>query len=401
MMSIEKNILFDVSKKYGLPVYVYDKNKIISQYSKLRNAFINIDNLHINYAAKALSNINILNIMKDIGCGIDAVSIQEVELALYVGFKTDQIFYTPSGVELSEIKKAFELGVQINIDNISALKKITENLSSVKLGIRINPNVRAGGNSKISVGDSESKFGLNTSEIQEAKKIISENNISINGLHIHTGSDIEDINSFLKACDFVFEQAKGFNELEFLDFGSGFKVKYFENDSETDVIELGKRLGDKFLKFNSKRKNKVRMHIEPGKFLVSECGYFLTKVNYVNNRTNKNFIHVNSGLNHFVRPMFYGSKHAIENISSNSEEIKNYSVVGYICETDTFSENVKLKKTQEGDILCFKNAGAYCFSMSSNYNSRFKPPEVLVSNNEIKLIRKRENFKDLIRNQSN
>ena len=401
MMSIEKNILFEVSKKYGLPVYVYDKNKIISQYSKLRNAFINIDNLHINYAAKALSNINILNIMKDIGCGIDAVSIQEVELALYVGFKTDQIFYTPSGVELSEIKKAFKLGVQINIDNISALKKITENLSSVKLGIRINPNVRAGGNSKISVGDSESKFGLNTSEIQEAKKIISENNISINGLHIHTGSDIEDINSFLKACDFVFEQAKGFNELEFLDFGSGFKVKYFENDSETDVIELGKRLGDKFLKFNSKRKNKVRMHIEPGKFLVSECGYFLTKVNYVNNRTNKNFIHVNSGLNHFVRPMFYGSKHAIENISSNYEEIKNYSVVGYICETDTFSENVKLKKTQEGDILCFKNAGAYCFSMSSNYNSRFKPPEVLVSNNEIKLIRKRENFKDLIRNQSN
>ena len=401
MMSIEKNILFDVSKKYGLPVYVYDKNKIISQYSKLRNAFINIDNLHINYAAKALSNINILNIMKDVGCGIDAVSIQEVELALYVGFKTDQIFYTPSGVELSEIKKAFKLGVQINIDNISALKKITENLSNVKLGIRVNPNVRAGGNSKISVGDSESKFGLNTSEIQEAKKIISENNISVNGLHIHTGSDIEDINSFLKACDFVFEQAKGFDELEFLDFGSGFKVKYFENDSETDVIELGKRLGDKFLKFNAKRKNKVRMHIEPGKFLVSECGYFLTKVNYVNNRTNKNFIHVNSGLNHFVRPMFYGSKHAIENISSNSEEIKNYSVVGYICETDTFSENVKLKKTQEGDILCFKNAGAYCFSMSSNYNSRFKPPEVLVSNNEIKLIRKRENFKDLIRNQSN
>ena len=401
MMSIEKNILFEVSKKYGLPVYIYDKNKIISQYSKLRNAFINIDNLHINYAAKALSNINILKIMKDVGCGIDAVSIQEVELALYVGFKTDQIFYTPSGVELSEIKKALKLGVQINIDNISALKKIAENLSSVKLGIRINPNVRAGGNSKISVGDSESKFGLNTSEIQEAKKIISENNISINGLHIHTGSDIEDINSFLKACDFVFEQAEGFKELEFLDFGSGFKVKYFENDSETDVIELGKRLGDKFLKFNAKRKNKVRMHIEPGKFLVSECGYFLTKVNYVNNRTNKNFIHVNSGLNHFVRPMFYGSKHAIENISSNSEEIKNYSVVGYICETDTFSENVKLKKTQEGDILCFKNAGAYCFSMSSNYNSRFKPPEVLVSNNEIKLIRKRENFKDLIRNQSN
>ena len=400
MMSINKNILFEVSKKHGLPVYVYDKGKIISQFSRLKNAFKNIDNLHINYAAKALSNINILKVIKEIGCGIDAVSIQEVELALFAGFKADQIFYTPSGVELNEIKKAFKLGVQINIDNISALKKIAENLSNIKIGIRINPNVKAGGNLKISVGDSESKFGLNTYEVEKAKKIISEKNISVNGLHIHTGSDIEDVNSFLKACDVVFKQSEGFKDLEFLDFGSGFKVKYFENDSETDIKKLGKKLGDKFIEFNSNRKNKIRMHLEPGKFLVSECGYFLTKVNYVNNRINKNFIHVNSGLNHFVRPMFYGSKHSIENISSNSNEIKNYSVVGYICETDTFSENVNLKKTNEGDILCFKNAGAYCFSMSSNYNSRFRPPEVLVSNNEIKLIRKRESFKDLIRNQS-
>ena len=400
MMSINKNILFEVSKKHGLPVYVYDKGKIISQFSRLKDAFKKIDNLHINYAAKALSNINILKVIKEIGCGIDAVSIQEVELALFAGFKADQIFYTPSGVELNEIKKAFKLGVQINIDNISALKKIAENLSNIKIGIRINPNVKAGGNLKISVGDSESKFGLNTYEIEKAKKIISEKNISVNGLHIHTGSDIEDVNSFLKACDVVFKQSEGFKDLEFLDFGSGFKVKYFENDSETDIKKLGKKLGDKFVEFNSKRKNKIRMHLEPGKFLVSECGYFLTKVNYVNNRINKNFIHVNSGLNHFVRPMFYGSKHSIENISSNSNEIKNYSVVGYICETDTFSENVNLNKTNEGDILCFKNAGAYCFSMSSNYNSRFRPPEVLVSNNEIKLIRKRESFKDLIRNQS-
>jgi len=400
MMSINKNILFEVSKKHGLPVYVYDKGKIISQFYRLKDAFKNIDNLHINYAAKALSNINILKVIKEIGCGIDAVSIQEVELALFAGFKADQIFYTPSGVELNEIKKAFKLGVQINIDNISALKKIAENLSNIKIGIRINPNVKAGGNLKISVGDSESKFGLNTYEIEKAKKIISEKNISVNGLHIHTGSDIEDVNSFLKACDVLFKQSEGFKDLEFLDFGSGFKVKYFENDSETDIKKLGKKLGDKFVEFNSKRKNKIRMHLEPGKFLVSECGYFLTKVNYVNNRINKNFIHVNSGLNHFVRPMFYGSKHSIENISSNSNEIKNYSVVGYICETDTFSENVNLKKTNEGDILCFKNAGAYCFSMSSNYNSRFRPPEVLFSNNEIKLIRKRESFKDLIRNQS-
>jgi len=400
MMSIKKDILFKVSKKYGLPVFVYDKDKIISQYSKLKEAFKSVDELHINYAAKALTNINILKVMKDIGCGIDAVSIQEVELALFSGFKSDNIFFTPSGVEIDEIRKAFKYGVQINIDNLSALKIIAENLSNVKVGIRINPNVRAGGNLKISVGDSDSKFGINVDEIEKAKKIISTYDVVVNGLHIHTGSDIENINSFLKACDVVFEQAEGFKNLEFLDFGSGFKVKYFENDSETDIKKLGKKLGDKFVEFNSNRKNKIRMHIEPGKFLVSDCGYFLTKVNYVNNKTNKNFIHVNSGLNHFVRPMFYGSKHAIKNISSESNETKDYSVVGYICETDTFSDNVNLKTTKEGDILCFKNAGAYCFSMSSNYNSRFRPPEVLVSNNQIKLIRKRESFKDLIRNQT-
>ena len=240
MMSINKNILFEVSKKHGLPVYVYDKGKIISQFSRLKDAFKNIDNLHINYAAKALSNINILKVIKEIGCGIDAVSIQEVELALFAGFKANQIFYTPSGVEINEIKKAFKFGVQVNIDNISALKNIAENLSNIKVGIRINPNVKAGGNLKISVGDSESKFGLNSCEIEKAKKIISKKNISVNGLHIHTGSDIEDINSFLKACDFVFEQAGGFKDLEFLDFGSGFKVKYFENDSETDIKKLGK-----------------------------------------------------------------------------------------------------------------------------------------------------------------
>ena len=399
-MSIKKDILFKVSKKYGLPVFVYDKDKIISQYTKLKEVFKSVDELHINYAAKALTNINILKVMKDIGCGIDAVSIQEVELALFSGFKSDNIFFTPSGVEIDEIRKAFKYGVQINIDNLSALKIIAENLSNVKVGIRINPNVRAGGNLKISVGDSESKFGINVDEIEKAKKIISKYDVVVNGLHIHTGSDIENINSFLKACDVVFEQAEGFKNLEFLDFGSGFKVKYFENDSETDIKKLGKKLGDKFVEFNSNKKNKIRMHIEPGKFLVSECGYFLTKVNYVNNKTNKNFVHVNSGLNHFVRPMFYGSKHAIKNISSESNETKNYSVVGYICETDTFSDNVNLKTTKEGDILCFKNAGAYCFSMSSNYNSRFRPPEVLISNNQMKLIRKRENFKDLIRNQT-
>ena len=394
-------ILKEAALKFGTPIYLYDLKIIKNQFDILNKELSVLENYKIHFAAKSLSNISILKYIKKMGAGLDAVSIEEVMIGLKCGFNKDDILYTPNGVSFEEIKEVFKLGVKINLDSIESIKDFVDEFGNQPITVRINPGIYAGGNDNVSVGHSESKFGIPEERIDELLDMENKGKIKITGLHIHTGSDIEDINSFLKACDFVFEQAGGFKDLEFLDFGSGFKVKYFENDSETDIKKLGKKLGDKFAEFNSNRKNKIRMHIEPGKFLVSECGYFLTKVNYVNNRINKNFIHVNSGLNHFVRPMFYGSKHSIENISSNSNEIKNYSVVGYICETDTFSENVNLKKTNEGDILCFKNAGAYCFSMSSNYNSRFKPPEVLVSNNEIKLIRKRENFKDLIRNQSN
>jgi len=398
-MGIKKNILIEISNQYGLPVYIYDEDKIIEQFQKLENAFSEIENLKINYAIKALSNINILKIIKKIGGDVDAVSIEEVKIALYVGFKPDQIFFTPSGVDLGEIEEAFKYGVQINIDNFRALKKISNKFQGVSIGIRINPNIYAGGNSKISVGHSESKFGITIDEISKIKKIINNKDLSINGIHMHTGSDIENINLYLKACGVLFNIAESFKNIKFLDFGSGFKVKYSENDFETDITELGKNLSSKFNKFISDKNNKISFHIEPGKFLVSEAGVFLTKVNYVNPRKNKNFLHVNSGLNHFIRPMFYGSQHSIVNITSKIKDKENYSVVGYVCETDTFAENVSLNKTSEGDILCFKNAGAYCFSMSSNYNSRLKPAEVLISKGKIKLIRKRERFEDLLKNQ--
>jgi len=318
---------------------------------------------------------------------------------LHTGFKPDQIFFTPSGVDLTEIENALKYGIQINIDNYRALKKIADKFQGISVGIRINPNIYAGGNAKISVGHSESKFGITIDEISKIKKIVKDKKIVINGIHMHTGSDIHDISLYLKACDVLFNVAEKFKKIKFLDFGSGFKVKYSENDFETDIKELGKNLSFKFNKFILNKNRKIRFHIEPGKFIVSEAGVFLTKVNYVNPKKNKKFLHVNSGLNHFIRPMFYGSKHFIINITSKTKEEENYSVVGYVCETDTFAENISLNKTSEGDILCFKNAGAYCFSMSSNYNSRLKPAEVLISKGGIKLIRKREEFKDLLKNQ--
>ena len=399
MEKIKKKLLIDISNKYGLPIYIYDEEKIIEQFEKLKNAFAEIKHLKINYAIKALSNINILKIIKKIGGDVDAVSIEEVKIALHTGFNPDQIFFTPSGVDLTEIGNALKYGVQINIDNYRALKKIADEFQGISVGIRINPNIYAGGNSKISVGHSESKFGITIDEISKIKKIVKDKKIIINGIHMHTGSDINNISLYLKACDVLFNVAEKFKKIKFLDFGSGFKVKYSENDFETDIKELGKNLSFKFNKFILNKNKNIRFHIEPGKFIVSEAGVFLTKVNYVNPKKNKKFLHVNSGLNHFIRPMFYGSRHSIINITSKIKEEENYSVVGYVCETDTFAENISLNKTFEGDVLCFKNAGAYCFSMSSNYNSRLKPAEVLISKRGIKLIRKREEFKDLLKNQ--
>ena len=216
---------------------------------------------------------------------------------------------------------------------------------------------------------------------------------------MHTGSDILDVEVFLYASEILFDAAKNFKDLEFLDFGSGFKVPYHENDISTDVEEFGKKLSKRFNQFCKTYGKELTLTFEPGKFLVSEAGYFLVKVNSVKQTTSTVFAQVDSGFNHFIRPMFYGTQHEIMNISHPTKHKRFYSVVGYICETDTFANNKPIPEISEGDILAFKNAGAYCFSMASNYNARFKPAEILWHNDEAKLIRKRETFEDLLHNQ--
>lgn len=391
--------LLDATEKFGSPLYVYDSDKIKRQYNKLKNSFSSVKSLQINYAVKALSNISILKFIINLGSGIDAVSIQEVELALKCGVKPDKIIYTPNGVSMDEIKKASELGVKINIDNLSVLEDFGNNNQSIPICIRINPHIMAGGNSKISVGHIDSKFGISIHQIPHLIRIVNNTKIKVNGIHMHTGSDILDIDVFLRASEILFDTAKNFNDLEFIDFGSGFKVPYFPNDSETNIEELGDKLSLRFNSFCSEYGKNLTLMFEPGKFLVSESGKFLCKVNSIKQTTSTVFAQVDSGFNHFLRPMMYGANHDIENISNSDDVERYYSVVGYICETDTFATNKKIPTIRNGDILCFNNAGAYCHTMSSNYNSRYRPAEVIYINGEFKLIRKRENFQDLVRNQ--
>ena len=391
--------LLSITDTFGSPIYVYDAEKISSQYKRLSNAFSRVPSLKINYAMKALSNISILKLMKKLGAGLDTVSIQEVKLGLKAGFAPEQIIFTPNGVSMNEIEEASLLGVQLNIDNLSFLEQFGSKYPHIPVCIRINPHVMAGGNSNISVGHIDSKFGISIHQIPHILRIVENTKMHINGIHMHTGSDILDIDVFLYAAEILFDTAKHFKELQFIDFGSGFKVPYKEGDIQTNIEELGERLSSRFLEFCKEYGKNLTLAFEPGKFLVSEAGYFLVKVNVIKQTTSTVFAGIDSGFNHLIRPMFYGATHSIENISNPEGRKRFYSVVGYICETDTFASNRQISEITEGDILCFRNSGAYCYTMASNYNSRLRPAEVLWINGEAKLIRKAETFEDLLHNQ--
>ena len=391
--------LMGIAENFGKPVYVYDSEKIASQYKLLKSAFAGVTNLRINYATKALSNLSILKFMRNLGAGLDTVSIQEVQLGLAAGFDPQAIIYTPNGVSLNEIEEVAKMGVQINIDNLSLLEQFGTRHPKTPVCIRINPHVMAGGNSNISVGHIDSKFGISIHQIPHLLRIVENTAMKINGIHMHTGSDILDVDVFLHAAEILFDTAKNFKNLEFLDFGSGFKVPYFNNDIETNIEELGEKLSARFTEFCANYGSELQLIFEPGKFLVSQAGHFITQVNVVKQTTSTIFAQVDSGFNHLIRPMLYGSHHHIENLSNPNGKERFYSVVGYICETDTFASNRKIAEITEGNLLVFRNCGAYCFSMSSNYNSRYRPAEVLWFKGKGHLIRKRETFDDILQNQ--
>ena len=395
-MELNRERLLDLVQKYQAPLYVYDANKIRAQYEKMTNAFSTVKRLKLNYACKANTNLNILKYFKSLGSGLDTVSIQEVELGLMAGFKPKEIIYTPNGVSYEEIKKAVELGVRINIDNLSVLETFGQDFPNYPVCVRINPHIMAGGNANISVGHIDSKFGISIHQLPHIKRVVENTGLHLDGVHMHTGSDILDIDVFLQGAEILFEVAAEFDRLSYIDFGSGFKVPYYPGAAETDIEYLGERLSSRFNAFEKAYGKPLTLMFEPGKYMVSEAGVFLAAVNVVKQTTSTVFAGIDTGFNHLIRPMFYNAHHEIENISNPEGRSRYYTVVGYICETDTFGSNRKINEISEGDILCFHNAGAYCFSMASNYNSRFKPAEVLLIDDKDYLIRRRETIQDLI-----
>ncbi len=398
-LQLSRQELINAANEFGTPLYVYHAERIKEQYDLLLSAFAGTD-ARFFYAAKALTNINILKYVKSTGCNIDCSSVNEVKLAVKAGFEPQQILYTSNNISPDEIEEAKNLGVHINIDSVSNLRKFGNKFgSSYPVGVRLRPNIMAGGNLKISTGHAESKFGVPLEHIEEVLQVVKETGLHIRTLHIHTGSEIKDVEVFAKGIELLFEVAKKFPQLEVLDLGGGFKVPYEPGEEGTDIELLGKKVKEEFEVFKKTQGRHLKVWFEPGKFLVSEAGYFITLVNVVKPAGEITFAGVNSGLNHFIRPMFYGAYHEIENISNPSGEKRMYNVVGNICETDTFASHRPLAEVREGDLLLFKNAGAYCFEMSSHYNSRFKPAEVMIKDGKAQLIRKRDSLDDLLRNQ--
>ena len=391
--------LMAAASEFGTPLYVYNTEKITEQYNKLSSAF-SAHPTKLFYACKALTNINILKHLKSLGSNLDCVSINEVKLGLKAGFAPKEILFTPNCVAFDEIKEAVSLGVNINIDSIAMLELFGNFYGdSYPICIRINPHIEAGGNYKISTGHIDSKFGISIHQIRHIVRVVKTTKLHIQGLHMHTGSEIKDINVFLQALEVLFSVAEHFDQLEFLDLGSGFKVPYKDEDRETDIVSLGQKLNVAIKEFEKEYGKPLEIWFEPGKYLVSECGYLVVNANVIKQTTATVFVGVNSGFNHLIRPMFYDSYHKIANISNATGAERIYTVVGNICETDTFAWDRVLNEVREDDLLVFYNAGAYGFEMSSNFNSRLKPAEVMFKDGQFSLIRQRQDFDDLLAGQ--
>ncbi|MEP0984787.1 diaminopimelate decarboxylase [Ekhidna sp.] len=390
--------LIKAVENFGSPLYVYDGNQMMENYKQFTNAF-KVNKLKVHYACKALNNQSVLKLFKSLGAGLDCVSIEEVHLGLHAGYNSDDILFTPNNISTEEYEQAISLGVKINVDNLYTLEYLGINHPELPIYIRINPHLMAGGNQNISVGHIDSKFGISIHQVPNIERIVKKLNINVMGVHVHTGSDILDADIFIKAAELVFSVVEKFDTVTHIDFGSGFKVAYKPDDLHTNISSFGKKFSKSFNEFCERQGKEYTLEFEPGKYMVSNAGYFIAKANLIKQTTSCTFIGLDTGFNHFIRPMFYNAYHHIENLTNPKGEKKVYNVVGYVCETDSFASDRIVPEVRKNDLILFKNAGAYCSTMASNYNSRPRPAEVMILDGKAHLIRRRETIEDLLSTQ--
>ena len=386
---MDAQLLLDLANRYGTPLYVYDGNLVRQRYRDLFS-FIPYPGLKVHYAMKANYNPAILALLRDAGAALDTVSPAEVLMALKLGFPKDRIIFTANNLTDAETAEVHALGVLMNIGSLSRLRKFAAAYPGSRVCLRFNPDVVDGDNINTMTGGDLTKFGILLEKVEEVKAIVAAGNLKVVGLHEHTGSGLQHTESVYQAMKNLMAIAtpENFPDLEFLDFGGGFKVPYRPDEKRIDYVAMGREITRLFENFCQGYGRQLGLYFEPGKFMVAEAGVLLVEVNTIKHNRTRTIAGCNAGFPQLIRPVFYQAYHHITNLSNPNGPMAVYDVCGNICETgDRFAEQREMPEVREGDILAIENAGAYCYSMGGVYNLRPMPAEVVVTDQRARLVR--------------
>ena len=391
-LSLDGVFFEDIYSKHSTPTYVYSRDEILSNINSYK---INIDsNDLVCFSVKSSNNLYILKLISSQGLGFDVVSGGELNKVLYINADTNKIVFSGVGKTKQDLTNAIKNNIKsINVESLSELKLISiivnELNTSANIALRVNPEITSKTHPYLETGSSKSKFGIPKSDLGKCIKIIkNQDKINLRGLAFHIGSEIKDFSYFKRAINFMLDQIHSLNTdkpIEFLDVGGGLAIKYFDNDKTLSIEEFVKKVRQLV-------PNHINLIFEPGKSIIGNAGYLMSKVLY----KKKNILIIDAGMNDHIRTPLYGARHNILPVTEQSKSKNKFTVAGPICESaDYFDKNFPYS-LEEGELIVIGSSGAYGFSMSSNYNARLKPPEVIVLNKKMKLIRNRETFDDYI-----
>jgi diaminopimelate decarboxylase len=392
-MNIEK-----ITEQFGTPLYVYDLSIIQARIDELRATLGSYTNTKFLYAVKTNYNPHLVREIVQQGCGIDAVSIEEVKIGLLAGAQSTDIMFTENNSTDEDMHETIRLGILLNVGSLSRLEKFGRAYPGHRVCVRFNPNVGAGSHASNITGGPDSKFGIATDELQTVLEIAERYSLKIVGVHEHIGSGYLSQEEPLLALETILATAQYFPDLEFIDVGGGFGVPYSPDQSRLDLKTLGEKIKTIFTNFCSTYGREIQLRFEPGRYIVAESGHLVTRVNTIKQSPEgKIFVGTDTGMNHLMRVALYDAYHPIVNISNPEGIAKIYDIVGNICEcADFFARDREINEVREGDILDIQIAGAYGMSMASHYQFRDLPAEVLIDGENARVIRRRETFEERI-----
>ena len=389
----------DLAERYGTPLYVYDTDHISEAIRRLRNSLSVVGDVDIYYSMKANSNPHIVRYIHDLGVGIETTSAGEVYIAIESGVDPERIMFTSPGVSLSELHYIIENGVRINVNSIGQLKMICGlDTKPEAIGLRINTGIASGHHRYVATGNPHSKFGISLEDADRAFRIAEECGIAVERLHSHIGSGIADVKPYIDNLSILLNLASKHRSVTEIDIGGGFGIKYRDEDPELDIDDLAEAVSKTIESWVARNSRSVRLAVEPGRFIVARSGVLLARVLDVFLRGGRQVAIVESGFNHLIRPVLYGSYHRVVPAENNgSGELLDTDVYGPLCESgDYLALSRKLPKLSVGDLVAVLDVGAYGMVMASTYNSKPLPAEIMVSGDGVRIIRYRQEFRDLL-----